>query len=306
MKAYPWKGLALAALASASASLSAIPTVTHLCRPVPDSFTIDGRLAEPQWKGLDTLRLLRNNDPAGGKPSVETKVLAAWSRTRLYLAFIASSKDVQGTFTKHDDPLYDQDVVEVFFDPDGDSKNYLELEWNCLNAVLDYFFTGPQTGLDKNWAPQGMQNAVLVQGTANKASDTDTGMVVEISIPWTAIQPWSKASLPPKDGDTLALNFYRIEYGANGSAELLSWASTGVADFHRPDKFGALVFSSQPVTSLIPFARGAAERADRMGREGGKEVDSRLPRARRADGRLAPDAGRELRVFGIPVRPGKD
>jgi hypothetical protein len=273
------------------------PAYTHVCRPVPDGFKIDGILDEPHWKGLDTLVLTRNNGPTGGKPNVETKALTAWSGTRLYVAFIVSSKNVKGTFTRHDDPLYDQDVVELFIDPDGDSKNYLELEWNCLNTSLDYFFAGPGTGRNPDWAPKGMLNAVKVKGTANNASDVDTGMVVEISLPWTDISPWSvKTSFPPKAGDTLPLNFYRIDYPGGNTEELLAWAPTGVANFHLPGKFGALVFSAQPVTSVFPQGRGRREGPAKAFAPG--VFPGSGPYPRRADGRM----GRNVRLFRFPDR----
>lgn len=268
----------------------------HTCRSMPDSVKIDGILDDKAWQGLDTLRLLRNNAPAGGVPSAETKVLVGWSRTRLYVAFIADSKNVKNTVTKHDDDgLYAQDVVELFIDPDGDGKNYFELEWNCLNTSLDFFFTGPLQGLDKAWAPKGMQSAVKVRGTANQPGDVDTGMTVEISLPWEGFSAWSKKGLPPQAGDSLPLNFYRIIYPAQGSAELISWTHTGAPSFHMPEKFGALVFSSQPVTGLLPNR----SRITPAAASGAKS-------ARRIDGKLYNRTGSaslpEVRLFQSPPR----
>ncbi|MDB5050350.1 MAG: hypothetical protein JWO30_3421 [Fibrobacteres bacterium] len=273
---------AAAGIARQASAATAIQAVTHACRPIADEIKIDGVLDEPQWQGLDTLRLMLNNAPAGGKPTVETKVLTAWSQTRLYVAYIVSAKNVKNTTTQHDaDAMYSQDVVEMFIDPDGDGKNYFELEWNCLNTSLDFFFTAPLQGQDKSWAPQGMQNAVKVHGTANNPVDVDTGMVVEISLPWAAFKQWSKGSMPPKAGDSLALNFYRINYITPSTPELISWAPTGAADFHRPDKFGALIFSSQPVTSLFPKPDPR-----RHASAGGFPAP-----ARRVDGRRSPSDG---------------
>lgn len=267
---------------------------THVCRPMPDSVKIDGILDDKGWQGLDTLRLMRNNDPAGGVPSAETKVLVGWSRTRLYVAFIADSRNIRNTVTKHDGPLYDEDVVELFLDPDGDGRNYFELEWNSLNTSLDYFFTGPMQGLDANWAPKGMQHAVKVRGTVNQPSDVDTGITLEVALPWEGFSAWSKKGLPPQAGDSLPANFYRIIYPAAGDPELISWSPTGAAAFHVPGKFGKLVFSSQPVTSLLlPAAPHPSGRAPGAGT------------ARRIDGKLykpaGPAASRGIPVFRVRV-----
>jgi hypothetical protein len=260
--------------------------ITHTTLLFPDSLKIDGVLDEPAWKGADTIALAMNNDPAGGAPGVATKVLTGWSRTRLYVAFIVESKNVQGTMTMHDANLYEQDVVEMFLDPDGDGKNYIELEWNCLNTSYDQTFTAPLAGGKLDWSPQGILNAVKVHGTANKSSDTDTSWVLEISLPWTAIQAQSLAALPPKSGDKLPLNFYRIDH-SSGAEKLMSWSPTGAADFHRPDKFGSLVFSDTPVTSVFTPAkagkasvgpRGAGSALSRFGIDfpgaGGRSYDA--------------------------------
>jgi hypothetical protein len=241
-------------------ALAALPglsqTVTHACPPVSDAFVIDGKLDEAGWKGLDSLPLVMNNNPTGGKPGVATQVLAAWSKTRLYVAFVAYTRNVKATITKHDGELYTEDVVEMFIDPDGDGKNYMELEWNCLNTSLDFEFAGVRTGDNTGWAPAGMQNAVSVRGTANHTGDVDTSYTVEISIPWDALKTWSKGALPPKAGDKLPINFYRIDHPAKGVENLMAWSPTGAADFHRPDKFGQLIFSE--TAAATSHSSGAA------------------------------------------------
>lgn len=260
MRFLPITVFCLASLCARSAG--AQTSVTHTCRPVSDAIVVDGRLDDADWRGLDSLHLLKNNDPTGGVPAVTTKVLAGWSQTRLYVAFVARTHNVKATITKHDGALYTEDVVEMFIDPDGDSKNYMELEWNCLNASLDFEFTGVRTGDNTAWAPKGMQNAVTVQGTANQSGDSDTSYTVEISIPWAALQEWSKAALPPKAGDKLPLNFYRIDHPTKSVEDLYGWSPTGAADFHRPDKFGQLIFSETalpvrpptPMFSATPLA----------------------------------------------------
>jgi hypothetical protein len=285
--------IVLGAVLPIAAATALNPAVTHLCRPVPDSFKIDGVLDEPQWKGLDTLRLMLNNAPAGGKPSVETKVLTAWSQTCLYVGYIIDTHDVKGDITAHDGPLYNQDVAEMFFDPDSDSKNYLELEWNCLNTVFDQSMSSPRNGANLGWSPAGMENAVKVHGTANKSSDTDSGWTLEISIPWSALQPFSQiqSAFPPKAGDKLPINFYRIDH-ASGKEELISWSPTGAADFHLPDKFGSLIFSAQPVTSLLPRLQ-ARLRAPAMP-------------FLRADGRSVSGSGGKFWLFQVPARATRE
>lgn len=220
-----------------------------------DTIRIDGVLDEPGWRSSDSLLLVTNHGPGGARPKAATSVKVLWSQAWLYAAFWAETPNVEGTITRHDGPLYTQDVVEMFIDPDGDSQNYLELNFNCLNTSLDWRYARVRQGSDTSWAPK-MRHAVKVRGTANRASDEDTGMLVEIAIPWADLKPWSKAALPPGLGDRLPVNFYRIDYPAGGGAEeFTAWSPTGAEDFHRPDKFGRLEFVSA-TASLAPLLRG--------------------------------------------------
>lgn len=242
--------LLLSLLLPASAPVQA--QINHGVPLVTDSIRIDGILDEPVWRVSDSLSLVLNNNPSGGKPKSATSVRLAWSQAELFVAFTVESRNVEGTVTRHDGPLYEQDVVELFIDPDGDSRNYLELEWNCLNTSLDYRYAGVRTGMDSSWRAKGMRNAVKVQGTANKSSDIDTGMIVEIAIPWTDIKDWSNSPMPPRVGDKLRVNFYRIDYPPTGDEELMAWSPTGVADFHRPDRFGQLTFEGASASITWP------------------------------------------------------
>src|SRR5688572_28306667 len=96
---------------------------------VADTVQVDGLLEEPLWRSAATLHLVTNHNPGGATPKAWTEVKTAWTATHLYVAFLVGTKSIEGTLTQHDGALYTQDVVEMFLDPDGDSQNYLELEW---------------------------------------------------------------------------------------------------------------------------------------------------------------------------------
>ena len=231
----------------------------HACRQVADTLKVDGILDDAAWQGLDTLLLVRNDAPPGGAPSARTKVLLAWAPTGIFAAIISESRNVKGTLLRRDDPLYQQDAVEIFIDPGSDGKDYLELEWNCLNTVLDLRLSGPRSGEDVGWTATGMRSAVRVLGSANLPADVDTGWVVEIALPWSDLAPWSAGSLPPKAGDALALNIYRIDTPTGQPQELSAWSPTGVPDFHRPDKFGKVTFAGPSGVSPTPSRKPGRE-----------------------------------------------
>ena len=58
----------------------------------------------------------------------------------LYIAFIMEDQDVWGkkiSWYPGDECLCLEEVAEVFIDPDGDGRNYIEVEINPLQTVMD-------------------------------------------------------------------------------------------------------------------------------------------------------------------------
>jgi hypothetical protein len=101
----------------------------------------------------------------------------------------------------------------VFIDPDGDGRNYLELEVNPLNVVVDLkiHHLQPEWKADIDWNIAGLQTAVHVMGTVNDSLSQDVGWTVEIAIPWSAMEGHIDGGGRPHTGDTWRLNLYRIE-----------------------------------------------------------------------------------------------
>lgn len=270
----------------------AFAQATHQVAQTTETLFIDGVLDEAAWRAADTLPLVTNNTPGGQKPKTATTVRVLWNPAFLYVSFKVETPRIEGTLTQHDGDLYTQDVVEMFIDPDGDGRNYLELNFNCLNTVLDWRYAQVRQGVDRNWAIPNSKTAVKLQGTANRHTDADTGLTYEIALAWADIKAWSTAPIPPRQGDNLPINFYRIDYPPGGGAEeLQSWNPTGAADFHRPDKFGKLVFGGPP-SRLAPRHRGRASVLSRLAPEG-----ATLPTLR-ADGRVT------WAIPGRPLAPG--
>ena len=47
---------------------------------------------------------------------------------------------------------------------------------------------------------------------------------------------------PPKAGDELHMNSYRIDRPKDGRDEYSAWSPTGEVDFHMPQCFGKMIF----------------------------------------------------------------
>lgn len=203
---------------------------------------IDGDLSKPVWKHIEPA-LLR---PTTGEPQTvqRTELRACWSVDWLYLAFDCADRDVWGSYTGRDDPLYEEEVVEAFLCPTGDLTHYIEIEVSPRNTVFDACIHSPDLHrnamqVDKEWNLEGLSTAVSVRGTLDRRDDVDQGWSAEIAIPFSGLP----GAAPPVRGSEWRANFYRIDRAE--PPEFTAWSPTlqVPADFHVPRQFGYLLFS---------------------------------------------------------------
>ena len=179
----------------------------------PGPIHVDGNLDELGWQMAEQIngfqRILNDYDRI--ENSTRAKML--WDDTALYLGFACEDPDVWAIFDGEDDPMWSEEVVETFIDPDGDGRNYLELEVNPLNAWVDLkiYRAFPHLVKTMDWDIVGLKTAVQVHGTVNDSLNRDLGWTVEMAIPWTAMADSIDGSGRPALGDQWRLNLYRIE-----------------------------------------------------------------------------------------------
>ena len=104
----------------------------------------------------------------------------------------------------------EQEVVEVFLDPDGDGKNYPELEVTPHNVVVDLLIPAPRRGAATaaQWNIEGLRTAVGKHAW---------GWTVEMAIPWNSLGAGG-VTRPPKSGDRWRVGLYRIERPGGAAA----------------------------------------------------------------------------------------
>ena len=161
----------------------------------------------------------------------------------LRVRFCCSDQDIWGTYVNRDDPLYEEEVVEVFLCPTGDLRHYYESEVSPRNVIFDAKVYSPDLHrgtmqVDIGWDCPGLETKVTVDGTLDDRTDTDRMWTVEMAIPFAAFPEVS----PPKPGDVWRANFCRIDRA--DPPEFSAWSPTGEtpANFHVPEKFGYLEF----------------------------------------------------------------
>jgi hypothetical protein len=218
-------------------------------------------------------------DVGTGKPNTAFPVNAtakiAWDDTNLYILIEVSDPDVVGYFTSPDKQkedwtvdgqpkLWTKDTVELMVDPDGDNKDYYEIQINPQNKQFHTQYdtymkpltepNGPYGHED--WKPN-IQSAVVVKGTMDKtAGDKDEGYTVEAAIPWAAFAKAQAGSSPqagtpghpPKPFDTWHINFYAMKENAG-----VAWSPIlKQGSFHKASRFGLATWAVPGMTPPEP------------------------------------------------------
>ena len=209
--------------------------------------TIDGVLDEEAWSKAAGTGLFV--DVATGLPNPQIpsqgEARVFWNDQFLFIGIEAYDKTVRGGFPADakDPHLWERDTVEIMIDPDGDNKDYYEIQVNPQNLTFDTQFDDynrPNGGGKgpfghEEWTA-GAERAVKVHGTLDDDSDTDDGYTVELKIPWSAFAKAQKT--PPAPGSSWRINFYSMQN--NGGT---AWSPIlGMGNFHKASRFGRVVW----------------------------------------------------------------
>jgi hypothetical protein len=214
-----------------------LPLPEHVIRRAPTAPVIDGVLDDAVWKDATPVVLRGSFD---GRPAaLRTEARMAYDDAHLYVAFDVEDPDVWGTFRERDDPIYEQEVVEVFLDANADGRTYNELQVSPHNVTFDAYFPARRQGMDLSW-DSGMKTAVKVRGTLDDPSDRDEGWRVEMRIPLARLA--EVPHVPPRKGDRWRFNLYRLEHHGRRQVEGQAFSPLHVGDFHALPRFGWLVF----------------------------------------------------------------
>ena len=78
--------------------------------------------------------------PAFSAPYIKTSVSLMWDPAYLYVRFVCKDQEIYTPVHGHDAPIYQGDAVEIFIDPVGDARQWIELEFNADNDVFDQLY----------------------------------------------------------------------------------------------------------------------------------------------------------------------
>jgi len=192
-----------------------------LAGPAAEAPVIDGRLDDACWhQAAQTTGFVLNDSREAA--TEQTTVYVTYDSAHLYVAFecLESQMDeVRATVTERDGPIFKDDVVELFLDPNQDRFTYYQFAVNVRGTRFD--LRGDAAGTAPHWdAPW---NAATTRGSDR--------WWAEFAIPFSSLELHVG-----KTGDTWGINFAREQ---KPKGELSVWSYTGGA-FGRPDRFGQL------------------------------------------------------------------
>jgi hypothetical protein len=164
----------------------------------------------------------------GAVPRLSTAVRAGFRDGALLVRFDGRDRGSVATLTRRDDPLWKEDVFEVFLSPHDPPLVYYEFEVNPLGALFDA----------RVESREGRRATMRVDVSWNCPGYS--ARVRRREYRWSALL---RIPLSPMGGENVTrwrANFYRIDRGERDEYSAWSPTFSDPPDFHVPARFGYL------------------------------------------------------------------
>lgn len=166
----------------------------------------------------------------------KTALKLCWNENEVFIKFFCQDTEILSRFTEYNDPVYEQEAVEVFLAPENRNK-YFEIDISPKNVVFDSFIRNNLEGNDfdpdPSWSCDGLRTKVMRENTGG---DNFGNWEAIFSIPFSSLRSH------PGECNVWFANFYRINRVPN--EEFSCWCPTMASppNFHVPKHFGELCF----------------------------------------------------------------
>lgn len=195
--------------------------------------------------------LFLKNARDGSPPRLKTSVRLGLREGALLVRFDGRDQGVVATLTRRDDPLWKEDVFEVFLSPSDPPTVYYEFEVNPLGARFDARIESPDLKRETMRTDVSWNCA----GFSARVSRADRKWSALLRIPLAPL-------VGPEPPALWRANFYRIDRGPND--EYSAWSPTfrQPPDFHEATRFGILRLPSQIPSQAEPIKHTAVTNED--------------------------------------------
>ena len=217
----------------------------YLCHRARGRITIDEKNHPEEWAHATVIKDFKV--PVSLTPvRSQTEARLLWDDECLYANFFARDLDLRGRYTQRTDPLWNEDVVELFLKPYADKPCYYELEVNPINTVMALAIPDtkkrPPIKEMSQWET-GIRSAVQVMGTLNEPKDRDSFYRVLLAIPWKNLA--FIGGKPPKAGEQWKFTVCRYDYSDYLAPSPEEQTSAPLTDqsFHHHQDYSVLEFA---------------------------------------------------------------
>lgn len=244
----PVRAVAAEATAPAGGAAPTAPIPAMRAPHATGTITIDGVLDEADWAvGNGSGPFVSTLDGARAALGASARLL--WDERGLYVGFEVPDAMLRSTYTERDDRLWEQDCVELLVDPDGNGRDYFEIQISPAGVFFDTHYGEPRDPAPighADWNAD-IEARVTTEGTLNDGAP-DTRYVVEARIGWGSFAYPAGGTPPaaPAGGATWRMNLYAMDLMTGDSSRSSGWSATLVPDFHVPARFGRVTFEAAP------------------------------------------------------------
>lgn len=217
---------------------------TYISFFAESNINIDGVLDENAWKNSEKVALKFNETGEEvSDSSIMTWIRTCYDEQNIYIAFECNDPDIWTSFTKRDEHLWEDEVVEVFIDVDNVMDTYVEIEVSPANVLFDSYIVDPEN-IDVSETSRfdllGIRTNVRINGTLNERGDKDESWTVEIAVPFKDLS--TENTLEVNTQTEIKINFFRSDENRGMKPASYAWSPTG-GRFHKPSVFGKLKFN---------------------------------------------------------------
>ena len=197
------------------------------CRKSLRAPLIDGKLDDACWQEATVLADFGQKD-LGTPVKFATQARLLYDDKFLYLGVRCEDPDpahLLAVETARDGKVWDDNELEIFFDPERDGRHVYHFLLNHLGTVCDMKIENARE--DPSW------NSAWIVKTARHGG----GWSAEIAIPWADM-----GAGVPVPGDLWRFNICRVRRSSADQAVEYSAYSPTFGLFNRPDRFADVVF----------------------------------------------------------------
>jgi hypothetical protein len=202
----------------------------------PRDFPLTADPNASQWKRATSV--WAENDARGTPtPGHKTEIRSLWTDKNLYFLFVCPYESLhlipKPSTTSETNKLWEWDVAEIFVGADFENiRHYREFQVSPQSEWVDLDIDRDHPKPEGGWM---WNSGFEVKGRIDAGKKIWYG---EMRIPIHTID-----SRPPRDGNEMRINFYRLQ-GPPPNRKNIAWQPTNQRSHHVPEAFGRLVLKN--------------------------------------------------------------